>query len=290
MLLSGSLEAFRVQDLLGLVGRKPGQWLISVSSGPKHAHVALRDREVVSVSADEARQDLARRLVVEGAVGTTSLAEALRHANDNGLGLVRALVDSHKVETSEVEPMVRAHIVSALAALTHWRSGSFSADRVQDLPDDLGRGFPLTEIGPQISHLLQRWRPASDALGGPRTVMAVYPGPVPSHLTGLHALIDGHRTVIDLIEASGHGEIGTVVDLADLVDAGCAAPLTGTLGAVEQRLAMLSALEHASPQQPEPHPRFTVIEGEGAGVAAQPQPQPAEDDLLTALIKGVRGV
>ncbi len=182
MLLSGSLEAFRVQDLLGLVGRKPGQWLISVSSGPKHAHVALRDREVVSVSADEARQDLARRLVVEGAVGTTSLAEALRHANDNGLGLVRALVDSHKVETSEVEPMVRAHIVSALAALTHWRSGSFSADRVQDLPDDLGRGFPLTEIGPQISHLLQRWRPASDALGGPRTVMAVYPGPVPSHL------------------------------------------------------------------------------------------------------------
>lgn len=288
MLLSGSLEAFRVQDLLGLVGRKPGQWLISVTSGPRRAHIALREGAVVSVSADEGRQDLARRLVVEGAIGTTGLSEALRHANDSGLGLVRALVDSHKVEPSEVEPMVRAHIVSALAALTHWRSGAFSADRVQDLPDDLGRGFPLADIGPQISQLLHRWRPASDALGGSKTVMAVYPGPVPAHLTGLHSLIDGHRTVIDLVEASGHGEIGTVVDLADLVEAGCAAPLTGKVGAVEQRLAMLSALEHASPQQPEPHPRLTVIEGEGAGVSVQAQPP--EQDLLKALIKGVRGV
>lgn len=34
MQLSGALEAFRVQDVLGLVGRKPGQWKITLDGVP----------------------------------------------------------------------------------------------------------------------------------------------------------------------------------------------------------------------------------------------------------------
>lgn len=297
MLLTGSLEAFRVQDLLGMVGHKPGQWVISLHGGPRDhaAFIGLRERSLVSVSADTSRQDLARRLVIEGAIGTTGLAEALRQAGENGLGLVRALVDSDKVEPAVIPRTVRAHVVSSLASLTHWRTGTFEVDVADVLPDDVGVGYPLAELGADITALLRRWRPASDLLGGTTTVMAAYPGEVPDRLRGLHSLIDGHRTVGELIDASGHGDIGTVVDIAELVEARCATPLTGAMGALEQRLAMLSAVE--SPPVAEvpgrtrtrrPGPNLSVIPG-GSGPAA-PAAQAAPEDLLTTILRGVRGV
>lgn len=290
MLLSGSLEAFRVQDLLGLVGRKPGQWLITLRGGPRghSAFLGLRDRAVVCVGADLTRQDLARRLVIEGAIGTTGLAEALRQAGENGLGLVRALVDSDKVEPSVIAPTVHAHVVSALASLTHWRSGTFDVDVVDVLPDDVGVALAIGDLGAEVTALLRRWRPASDLLGGPHTVMAAYPGDVPDRLRGLHSLVDGHRTVAELIDASGHGEIGTVVDLADLVEARCVTPLTGSMGALEQRLAMLAALETPTESSGRPTPNLSVIPG-GAATAEEPEAEPA-DDLLSTILRGVRGV
>lgn len=289
MLLSGSLEAFRVQDLLGLVGRKPGQWLVELHGGPRghSAFIGLRDRGVVCVSADTTRQDLARRLVIEGAVGTTGLAEALRQAGESGLGLVRTLVDSDKVEPAVLPVCVRDHVVSALASLTHWRTGTFDVDLARALPDDVEVVLPVSDLGGEVSALLRRWRPASDLVGGPNTVMAAYPGSVPERLRGLHSLIDGHRTVSELVDASGHGDIGTVVDLAELIEARCATPMTGSMGALEQRLAMLAALETPAqaPGQRPAGPNLSVIPG---GAAAEPEPPP--DDLLATILKGVRGV
>lgn len=288
MLLAGSLEAFRVQEILGLVGRKPGQWLISLQGGPRGhaAFVGLRDRSVVSVSADTTRQDLARRLVIEGAIGTTGLAEALRQAGESGVGLVRALVDGDKVEPAMIPECVREHSVSALASLTHWRTGGFTVDEVEVLPDDIDMSFPVAGLGTEVTGMLKRWRPASDLLGGPNTVIAPYPGHVPGRLRGLHSLIDGHRTVAELIDASGHGDIGTVVDLADLVEARCAAPLSGSMGALEQRLAMLAAMEHPEKPAAKPSPNLSVIRG---GAEAEPAAEEPED-LLSTLLKGVRGV
>jgi hypothetical protein len=289
MLLSGSLEAFRVQDLLALVGRKPGQWLISMRGGPRgrSAFIGLRDRAVVGVSADTTRQDLARRLVLEGAVGTTGLAQALRRAQDSGLGLLRVLVDSDIVEPAILPVVVRQHMVSALASLTHWRTGTFQADVVDQVPDDVDAALPVSELGSEVGALLRHWRPASDMVGGPNTVMAAYPGRVPDRLRGLHSLIDGHRTVADLVDTSGHGDIGTVVDLAALIEAGCATPMTGSMGALEQRLAMLSALETPSQPARPAGPNLSVIPG---GAQAADDEAEAEDDLLTTFLKGVRGV
>jgi hypothetical protein len=156
------------------------------------------------------------------------------------------------------------------------------------LPDDVEVGVPLEELSADVVGLLKRWRPASDMLGGPGTVIAAYPGSVPQRLRGLHSLIDGHRTVGELTEASGHGDVGTIVDLADLVDAHCAVPITGEMGALEQRLAMLAALEHPDASRSRPaQPNLSVIPG---GQADEPVEQPDDDDLLAALLRGVRGV
>jgi len=291
MLLTGSLEAFRVQDLLGLVGRKPGQWLITMRGGPRGhaAFIGLRDRAVVAVSADTTRQELARRLVIEGAIGTTGLAEALRQAGESGVGLVRTLVDSDKVDPALIPACAHAHVVGSLASLTHWRAGSFAVDLVEALPDDIDTAFPVADLGAQVSKLLRRWRPASDLLGGPNTVIAVHPGKVPRPLRGLHALIDGHRTVAELIDSSGHGDIGTIVDLADLVEARCAMPITGSMGALEQRLAMLAALETPPEKPTGTTPRFSVITGGAASEQAH-EAGDGSDDLLSTILKGVRGI
>lgn len=291
-LLTGSLQAFRVQEVLGLVGHKPGQWLLTLQ-GQHRGWVGLRDGSVVSVSADESRQDLARRLVIEGAVGTTSLAEALRTAGDKGI--VRTLVEADLVDPEMLPRIAREHVVSALATLTHWHSGTFSAQNVPALPDDVGEAFPLARMGSDITALLKKWRPASDLLGGPRTVISAYPGPVPDHLRGLYSLIDGHRSVGELIEASGHGMVGTVVDLADLVEARCAVPAVGTESVVEQRLAMLSVLEEPTGKAtPRAVPQLAVIHGGAAADDEQEMgPAPAGEeaqDLLTTILRGVRGV
>lgn len=287
-LLAGSVHAFRVHEVLSLVGRKPGQWLIELQ-GEHAAFVAVRDGAVVSASADASRQCLARRLVLEGAVGTTSLAEALRSARDGGV--VQALVDADAIDPEYLRPLARLHLVSALAGLSHWRAGSFTADEAEVVPDDVGVVFPLSELAADVTALLKRWRPAADLLGGSNTVMAAHPGEVPAHLRGLHSLIDGRRSVAELIEASGHGTVGTVVDLADLVDADCAIPVIAGSGAVEHRLAMLSAVEDAPAPVKRPQaPHLAVIPGGTPAEDVGKEAEPAEQDLLSAILRGVRGV
>lgn len=292
-LLTGSVRAFRVQEVLSLVARKPGQWLVRLQ-GEQTAFVGLRNGAVVSASADAGRQCLARRLVVEGAVGTTSLAEALRHAQEGAV--VQALVEADAIDPEQLAPLARLHLVSALAALSHWRDGTFSAEEAQALPDDVGVSIPLSHLGVDVTALLKRWRTASDQLGGLRTVMAAHPGEVPLALRGLHSLIDGRRSVADLIEASGHGVVGTVVDLAELVDAGCAEPVVAGAGALEQRLAMLSALEDvpaAARAGRVSAPHLAVIPGGGAaevGKGDRTVSPALEDDVLSVILRGVRGV
>ena len=291
-LLSGSVHAFRVQEILSLVGRKPGQWLLRLQ-GEHTAFVGTRDGAVVSASADASRQCLARRLVLEGAVGTTSLAEALRSAKDTGV--VAGLVQADAIDPEYLRPLTQLHLVSALATLSHWRSGTFTADETDALPDDVGVVFPLAEMAADVTALLKRWRPAADLLGGSNTVMAAHPGAVPAHLRGLHSLIDGRRTVSELIEASGHGTVGTVVDLADLVAADCAIPVIAGAGAVEHRLAMLSAIEDAPAPTKRPQaPHLAVIPGgtaaEEVKETAQAPAQDEDQDLLSAILRTVRGV
>lgn len=283
MLLSGSLEVFRIQEVLGLVSTKPGQWLVGLEGNSRTAFVGMRDGAVVSASADRSRQDLARRLVVDGAIGTTRLAQASREAAEQGL--IRALVASDAIDPGLLAEHTLEHVVASLAALSHWRSGIFTAEVVDAIPDDAGVSFPLSVLGPRIGAMLGRWRPASDLLGGPTTVIGAHPGEVPPRLRGVHALIDGKRTVAQLIDASGHGNIATVVEIAELIDAGCAVPAIGDVGPVEQRLAMLSALEGPVDEEPTA-PKLAVIQG-GSGADEEPEEQ---TDLLGALLRGVRGV
>ncbi len=289
-LLSGSLRAFRVQDVLGLIGRKPGCWRLDLQSDAP-AFVGLQDGFVVCASADAGRQDFARRLVIEGAVGTNSLASALREAGDEGV--VGWLSGADLIDPEMLPDLARAHIVATVAALTHMHDGTFHADAVDSLPDDVDARIPLAELGPLITALLRKWRTARDLLGGQDTVIAAHPGPVPPHLRGLHALIDGRRRVGELIEASGHGEVGTVVDLGDLVEAGCAAPVVAGAAAVEQQLAMLSVLEEAPPAKAGASPvHLAVIPG---GASAEDDSEkssavPEEQDLLAVILRGVRGV
>lgn len=287
--LTGSLQVFRVQEVLGLIARKPGSWLIGMRD--RHpAYVGLHEGQVVCVSADTTRQDFARRLVIEGAVGTTSLAQALRGAGEEGV--VERLLEADLIDPDLLPALAHQHIVSSLADLTHWRAGVFSAAMVSALPDDVGVSVPLTDLGTQITTLLRKWRAASNALGPLTTVMGAHPGVVPGHLRGVHALIDGRRTVSDLIEASGHGTVGTAVDLGDLVQAGCAAPVVAGTAQVEQQLAMLSVLETPSETAPRPGPRLAVINGAASADDVQ-EAAPADDteqDLLTVFLRGVRGV
>ncbi len=110
---------------------------------------------------------------------------------------------------------------------------------------------------------------------------------------GVHALIDGRRTVADLVEATGHGAVGTVVDVGRLVQAGCAAPVVAGAAAVEAQLAMLSVLEEPPAAQVRPAgPHLAVIPG---GASAEelhepPQQEETEQDLLSVILRGVRGV
>ncbi len=86
----------------------------------------------------------------------------------------------------------------------------------------------------------------------------------------------------------GTATSATVVDLADLVEARCVTPLTGSMGALEQRLAMLAALETPTESSGRPTPNLSVIPG-GAATAEEPEAEPA-DDLLSTILRGVRGV
>jgi hypothetical protein len=276
--LEGTLDAFSLPDIFQLLSftKKTGTLHLHRtrdSEAPLHGAVHLRDGAVTGARADVARQELGRRLLGSGLVDDEALAAAAEElAGDDTLSLAQLLAEKAGLDVEQVKAVAAEQATDAVFSLLRWSDGEFAFVVDETDPDDLGATVPVDEVVAEGQRRLAAWAELVEQVPAPDAVVSVNPVPAADPAASrdewaLVSMVDGKRTVADLVSLSGRGEYAVVSALAGLVSRGLL--VVGVVGddKLVRRHSLLAALEGS----PLPEP-----------VAAPPVPKQATAPAIPA--------
>ena len=226
MKLEGSLDAFSLPDIFQLLSFTKKTGGLHLASDGSDGVVFFATGEVTGASADSSRQPLARRLVGSGAVSDAALSAAVSAvAEGEGLGVVRALLEAEAVDAELLRQAATDQAVDAIFDLLRWRTGDFAFVMDESNPDDVGVALATESVLKDAEARNTTWETVSKVVPSPQAVptMPVVLGtdPVVSREEwSLLALVDGRRSVGELVDLTGSGQYAVVSTLAGLVQRG----------------------------------------------------------------------
>ncbi|HEY3925593.1 MAG TPA: DUF4388 domain-containing protein [Acidothermaceae bacterium] len=253
MKLEGSLDAFSLPDIFQLLSFTKKSGGLHLRRATTRGSVYFRDGAVTGASSDDGRQALARRLVGSAGVGETELTAAVERSANEGIGVSRALLDAGAVDPDFLRSLVAEQVVDAVFDLLRWSEGDFSFTVDEPGPDDVGISLGVEPVVNDARSRLESWDHACRIVPSPETVLALPVGvredPVISRGEwALLALVDGRRTVAELVALAGRGDYAVVSQLAALIERGLLKVRTQDAGegalALARRQDILARLEN----------------------------------------------
>jgi hypothetical protein len=251
--LEGSLDAFSLPDIFQLLSFTKKSGGLHLRRATALGSVYFRDGSVTGASSDDGRQALARRLVGSAGVGETELTAAVERAASEGIGVSRALLDAGAVDPDFLRSLVAEQVVDAVFDLLRWSEGDFSFTVDEPGPDDVGISLGVEPVVNDARSRLESWEHACRVVPSPETVLALPVGvredPVLTRGEwALLALVDGRRTVAELVALTGRGDYAVVSQLAALIERGLLKVRTPDAGegalALARRQDILARLEN----------------------------------------------
>jgi len=226
MKLEGSLDAFSLPDVFQLLSFTKKTGGLHLASDGSDGVVFFATGQVTGASADSSRQPLARRLVGSGAVSDEALTAAIAAvAEGEGLGVVRALLESQAVDAELLRQAATDQSVDAIFDLLRWVDGDFAFVMDEGNPDDVGVSLAIESVLADAEARRTSWDSVSKVVPSSKAVptMPVVLGSDPvvnREEWSLLALVDGRRTVGELVDLTGSGQYAVVSTLAALVQRG----------------------------------------------------------------------
>jgi hypothetical protein len=283
MRLEGTLDAFSLPDIFQLLSytKKTGTLHLRRvgDTGEAHGVVHVRDGAVTGARSDVRRQALGRRLVGSGLVDDAALIEAVARVQaDASCGLARALTEAGTVEEELARSLAAEQASDAVFELLRWPDGEFAFVVDEADPDDLGSSVSVEDVVAEGQRRMQTWADADMPSGDAVISLAATPAEEPQ-LTrdewSLLSLVNGRRTVSDLVVLSGRGEYVVVSAIAALVERGLLS-VGSPADDVVRRQELLSSLEEPMAlEAPAPDPRpaaRAATSGRSAVIPERPEP------------------
>ncbi len=270
MRLDGSLDDFGLPDVLQLLSqtRKSGALHLQASEEDRKGIIRLGSGAVDAAVSDLRREVLARRLVGAGLVSDEALSAAADDVRGGAPSLLRALLDRSGLAHDDVTRVATEQATDAVCELLRWTAGTFSFMVGEQDPDDLTLGLRPEELVAEGQRRMEVWPNLTSHIPSPDTVLRLAPSPAfdPScsrEEWGLLALVDGTRSVSEIVALLGRSEFALAGALAALVERGLlTVDSTGSgLEDLQRRQAIIASLEsagakpsEAAPQEPSPAP------------------------------------
>jgi hypothetical protein len=283
--LEGSLDAFSLPDVFQLLSYTKKTGGLHLAHDGSDGVVFFSGGEITGASADGSRHPLARRLIGAGSVDDDALAAAVaRVAEGEGVGLARALLEAGAVDPDVLRSAARDQAVDAVFDLLRWRDGDFAFVLDEPNPDDVDFAAPAAEVLGEAESRRDSWETVSRVVPSPDVVLSM-----PVVLSGdptvsrdewaLLALIDGRRTVAELVDLAGCGQYAVVSALARLVERSLLTVSDAAgdhAGVVARRQALLAPLELTFVPVVAPPEPAAVTSEPHAPVAAADEPAVVE--------------
>src|SRR4051795_12174731 len=223
-----------------------------------HGVVWLTTGALTGGASDVTRQALARRLIGSGQVSDDALQSAIDEATtDDTVGVARAIQQAGALDEGVLHDLVAEHIIDTVFDLLRWPDGEFAFAVDETNPDDVGVSRQVEDIVTEARRRLESWGNVAATIPSPQTVLSLATAPpddpqLSRDEWALLALIDGQRTVGEVVALCGRGDYNVVSALADLVNRGLLRTADGEDGvqALLRRHSLLGRLETAASAAP----------------------------------------
>jgi hypothetical protein len=251
--LEGSIDAFSLPDIFSLLSMTKKSGGLHLRRDGAHGVVWFTTGALTGGAADVSTQSLARRLIGAGLVDDDALTAAVAHATADDVGVGRALQVQGTIDDGVLHDVSSEHIVDTVFDLLRWPDGDFAFVIDEPNPDDVGVSRQVDDVVTEARNRLEAWSEVSTTVSSPQTVLSQAANPpVELQLSRddwtLLALVDGRRTVADIVRLLGRGEYAVVSCLADLMTRGLLVVADIDMaGDLARRLSLLSSAETAEP-------------------------------------------
>ncbi|MBW3663962.1 MAG: DUF4388 domain-containing protein [Actinobacteria bacterium] len=235
-MLEGTLESFTLPDIFQLLAFTKKTGCLHLQRDSATGEVYFRDGQVYFAVSTTGRMALGKRLVGAGMVATDQLERALEKQQDDAsrgraLRLGQILVKEGVLDAETLETFVREQVQDAVFDLMRWSNGSFQfdtegEDAVIDEPTELAAS--VENLIMEGSRRLEEWHAVRKKIPSMDATVAIAPSPTEAGVEvslkpeewRLLTLVDGRRTVHDLVELAGQGQFATCKLLYGMVGAG----------------------------------------------------------------------
>lgn len=227
-MLEGTLDDFALSDIFRLLALTGKTGRLEITAGGRQGRVVFDGGDITAANPDVRRAALARRVLGAGLATPADVrAAAGRATGPDGLG--PALLEAGVVDADTLGALVREQVSDAVFDLMRWERGTFRFVAGPAPGAAIGDGpraaFEVEPLVAEVAGRLEEWErlqeraPASDAV----VAMSAATGDTSEPISlrpdewRLLALVDGRRTVTELVELSGQGEFATVRILEGMV-------------------------------------------------------------------------
>ncbi|MCC5947377.1 MAG: DUF4388 domain-containing protein [Nitriliruptoraceae bacterium] len=241
-MLHGELSDFTLDEILAFLEATGKSGQLHVHGLVRGGRIAVRGGGVLDATADAGRLQFARRLVGRGLMDAAMLREILGELDTlpTDLELLTALRAASRIPNEVLTRVLHEQTVDAVFDLLGWPEGTFRFE-AGELPDDIAalETHAVAELLEAARERRQRWPRIEAETGAPDTPVTITEpsgdadldlGPDAWQLIGL---IDGARTIADLVALTGRGDYDVRRGLLALHEAG----IVG-FGAGDDRIAL----------------------------------------------------
>lgn len=255
-MFEGNLGDFSLADIFQLIGVTRKSGALRLSAGSTEGKVCFHGGEVAFALSDVRRAALGARLVAADLVPE----EALRRAVDakrsgRGSDVLRLLVDDGAIDEDRLHEFVREQVEDAVFELLRLPEATFSFHAAEDTDAPIDLAIPTERLIAEGNRRMEEWTGIAERIPSSDAVVSLRPDAAAGGSVTLDAtcwavvtLVDGRRSVRDIVDLCGRGEFATSRVLSRLVDDGVVEVVEppsgrGALAGTEDRRDLLRRLE-----------------------------------------------
>lgn len=257
MALEGTFRDFHIADIVQLIGLQRKTGTLSLESEMEALIVVFREGAVVWAQSTRLpwEQRMVQLLASRGLVTPAQLQEALSVQRETGKTLRIILAEKGFLPQKEWERVLAVEVEEAVCRPFCWLTGRYrfvsqpSVELAEGTIGPLGAEAVLMEGIRRVDE----WPRIREQVPSPAMVFRVASRPGPLHPRQIEPgdvrmldLVDGKRTVQQLVDASGLGEFQAMRGLASLAEAGAIV----AIGPVPASAELEVPAAHAAPPLP----------------------------------------
>ncbi len=263
--LTGYLQDFGLTDLLQLIGSQQKTGVLSLREERKEVQVFFDNGNIVGTavpSLPPEEHPLGQRLVASGLLSPENWKKVCLGHQEQLLNIEQALVSEGKVRPEDLKAAVRLLTFETIYSLFKWKGGSFRFEAKPvsfpaDLIEPLNAVYLLLDVLRQVDEwpmvaqrfpdfkvVFRRFEPMAtlDMLSG-----TPWEKERSAQTEVVYDLVDGKRTIQDIINLSFIGEFDTCKNLMLLLDSHMIEPAPAAGGSTKDVRQVSRFLNRAGP-------------------------------------------